>query len=54
MEKTKLVAFTFDDGPVPYAEDSTAMRILKTYEKYGQTATFSIGEKESMTSVLRR
>lgn len=40
MEKTKLVAFTFDDGPVPYAEDSTAMRILKTYEKYGQTATF--------------
>lgn len=40
MEKTKLVAFTFDDGPVPYAEDSTAMRILKTYEKYGQQATF--------------
>lgn len=40
MEKTKLVAFTFDDGPLPYAEDSTAMRILKTYEKYGQTATF--------------
>lgn len=40
MEKTKFVAFTFDDGPLPYAEDSTAMRILKTYEKYGQTATF--------------
>lgn len=40
MEKTKLVAFTFDDGPLPYADDSTAMRILKTYEKYGQTATF--------------
>ena len=40
MEKTKLVAFTFDDGPLPYAEDSTSMRILKTYEKYGQTATF--------------
>ena len=40
MEKTKLVAFTFDDGPVAYAEDSTAMRILKTYEKYGQQATF--------------
>ena len=46
MEKTKLVAFTFDDGPVAYAEDSTAMRILKTYEKYGQTATFFyVGEK---------
>ena len=40
MEKTKFVAFTFDDGPVAYAEDSTAMRILKTYEKYGQQATF--------------
>ncbi len=40
MEKTKLVAFTFDDGPLPYAEDSTAMRILKTYEKCGQQATF--------------
>lgn len=40
MEKEKLVAFTFDDGPVAYAEDSTAMRILKTYEKYGQQATF--------------
>ena len=46
MEKTKFVAFTFDDGPVAYAEDSTAMRILKTYEKYGQTATFFyVGEK---------
>ena len=46
MEKTKLVAFTFDDGPVAYAEDSTAMRILKTYEKYGQTATFFyVGQK---------
>lgn len=40
MEKERLVAFTFDDGPVAYAEDSTAMRILKTYEKYGQQATF--------------
>lgn len=40
MEKIKLVALTFDDGPVAYAEDSTAMRILKTYEKYGQQATF--------------
>lgn len=46
MENTKLVAFTFDDGPVAYAEDSTAMRILKTYEKFGQTATFFyVGEK---------
>lgn len=40
MENKKLVAFTFDDGPVAYAEDSSAMRILKTLEKYGQTATF--------------
>lgn len=46
MEKMKFVALTFDDGPLPYAEDSTAMRILKTYEKYGQTATFFyVGEK---------
>ena len=46
MEKDKLVAFTFDDGPVAYAEDSTAMRILKTYETYGQTATFFyVGQK---------
>lgn len=46
MEKTKLVAFTFDDGPVPYAEDSTAMNILRTLEKYGQRATFFyVGEK---------
>lgn len=44
--REKLVAFTFDDGPVAYAEDSTAMRILKTYEKYGQTATFFyVGQK---------
>ena len=40
MTNERLVAFTFDDGPVPYAEDSSAMRILKTLEKYGQTATF--------------
>lgn len=36
----KLVAFTFDDGPVEYAEDSSAMNILHTLEKYGQRATF--------------
>ena len=52
MEKTKLVAFTFDDGPVAYAEDSTAMRILKTYEKYGQQATFFyVGEKINEASI---
>lgn len=46
MAKEKLVAFTFDDGPVAYAEDSSAMRILKTLEKYGQTATFFyVGEQ---------
>ena len=46
MVKEKLVAFTFDDGPVAYAEDSSAMRILKTLEKYGQTATFFyVGEQ---------
>lgn len=36
----KLVAFTFDDGPVKYSEDSSAMNILHTLEKYGQSATF--------------
>lgn len=46
MENVKLVAFTFDDGPVQYSEDSTAMNILRTFEKYGQTATFFyVGEK---------
>ena len=46
MTNEKLVAFTFDDGPVPYAEDSSAMRILKTLEKYGQTSTFFyVGEQ---------
>ena len=46
MEKKKLVAFTFDDGPVEYKEDSTAMRILHTLEKYGQQATFFyVGQK---------
>lgn len=38
--KEKLVAFTFDDGPVEYSEDSSAMSILHTLEKYGQQATF--------------
>ena len=52
MDKTKPVAFTFDDGPVAYAEDSTAMRILKTYEKYGQTATFFyVGKKINEASI---
>jgi len=52
MEKEKLVAFTFDDGPVAYAEDSTAMRILKTYEKYGQQATFFyVGQKINEASI---
>lgn len=52
MEKEKLVALTFDDGPVAYAEDSTAMRILKTYEKYGQQATFFyVGQKINEESV---
>lgn len=46
MERTKLVAFTFDDGPVAYGENSTAMNILRTLEKYGQKATFFyVGEK---------
>ncbi len=46
MEKEKLVAFTFDDGPVEYSEDSTAMKILRTLEKYGQRSTFFyIGEQ---------
>lgn len=46
MEKEKLVAFTFDDGPLEYAENSSAMRILKTLGKYGQTSTFFyVGEQ---------
>jgi peptidoglycan/xylan/chitin deacetylase (PgdA/CDA1 family) len=36
----KLVAITFDDGPVDWEDDSTAMKILKTFEEYGQHATF--------------
>jgi peptidoglycan/xylan/chitin deacetylase (PgdA/CDA1 family) len=36
----KLLAVTFDDGPVDWQEDSTAMKILKTFEEYGQRATF--------------
>ncbi len=36
----KLVALTFDDGPVDWKEDSTAMQILKTLKQYGQHATF--------------
>lgn len=38
--ENKYVAFTFDDGPVPYAEDCTALRIMKTLQEYGQQATF--------------
>lgn len=46
MEKEKMVAFTFDDGPLEYAENSSAMRILRTLEKYGQTSTFFyVGEQ---------
>lgn len=52
MEKEKLVALTFDDGPVAYGEDSTGMRILKTYEKYGQQATFFyVGQKINEASI---
>lgn len=36
----KLVAFAFDDGPVSWSENSTAMQILKTLEENGQHATF--------------
>jgi peptidoglycan/xylan/chitin deacetylase (PgdA/CDA1 family) len=36
----KLVAFTFDDGPVAWAEDSTASMILNTFQEYSQRATF--------------
>ncbi len=46
MANEKMVAFTFDDGPLKYAEDSSAMRILRTLEKYGQTSTFFyVGEQ---------
>ena len=36
----KLVAFAFDDGPVNFSENSSAMKILKTLEEHGQHATF--------------
>lgn len=47
MEGTKLVAFTFDDGPLwEYAEDSSSMCILRTLEQYGQRATcFYVGQQ---------
>lgn len=52
MEKTKLAAFTFDDGPVEYTGDSTAMRILHTFERYGQQATFFyVGQKIKESNV---
>jgi peptidoglycan/xylan/chitin deacetylase (PgdA/CDA1 family) len=40
MSQKKLVAFTYDDGPVDWNENSTAMRILNTLKKYNQHATF--------------
>ncbi|MBQ9767410.1 MAG: polysaccharide deacetylase family protein [Lachnospiraceae bacterium] len=47
MGEFKLVAFTFDDGPLKeYSEDSSAMSILRTLEKYGQKATcFYVGQQ---------
>lgn len=36
----KLLALTFDDGPVEWDENSTAMKILHTFKEYGQRATF--------------
>lgn len=42
----KLVALTFDDGPVDWSEDSTAMKILKTLKEYGQHATFFYNGKQ--------
>lgn len=47
MEKTKLVAFTFDDGPIcEYSEDNSAMNILRTLERYEQRATcFYVGQQ---------
>lgn len=39
-EEKKLVAFTFDDGPVTWNEESSAMSILHTLHKYKQRATF--------------
>ena len=45
MEK-KIVAFTFDDGPVQWSEDSSAMSILHTLEQYKQHATyFYVGQQ---------
>lgn len=39
-QEKKLVAFTFDDGPMKWDEDSSAMSILHTLSKYKQRATF--------------
>ncbi len=40
ITKQKVVAFTFDDGPVEYSKESSAMSILHTLNQYGQHATF--------------
>lgn len=34
------LAFTFDSDPVEYSEDSSAMSILHTLEKYGSMQHF--------------
>ena len=40
MKETKVVAFTFDDGPMEDAKESSAMSILHTLNEYNQHATF--------------
>lgn len=40
MKSMKAIAFTFDDGPIEYKDNSSAMRILHTLKAYGQRATF--------------
>ncbi len=39
-DEKKVVAFTFDDGPIEASEESSAMSILHTLKTYGQHATF--------------
>ncbi len=42
----KVVAFTFDDGPLEYSLESSAMSILHTLKEYDQHATFFyVGDK---------
>ncbi len=45
-QEVKVVALTFDDGPLEFAKESSAMSILHTLKEHEQHATFFyVGEK---------